>query len=181
MGLALNEISPKVEARYGARLKQLYGAVSPVTIARAIAAYERTLVAGDSPFDRYIYGGDKNALSPSARRGFEVFLREGRCVLCHTIRCDDCHPFGGKLAIFTDNRFHNLGIGFDKNGNTSDWGRWNVTHVAQDRGSFKTPTLRNIEMTAPYMHDGSLATLEDVVEHYNKGGIPNVNLDPDIR
>jgi cytochrome c peroxidase len=181
MGVPINEISTHIEPKYGARLRALYGDSSPIAVARAIAAYERTLVMGDSPFDRYLYGGDRNALNESAKRGFQVFLREGRCVLCHTIRCDECHPFGGKLATFTDNRFHNIGIGFDKNGDTSDWGRWNVTHAPSDRGAFKTPTLRNIELTAPYMHDGSLATLEEVVEHYNKGGVPNVNLDPDIR
>lgn len=181
MGLALTDLNERVESKYGARLRALYGTNSPASIARAVAAYERTLIAGDSAFDRYLYARDNNAISKSAKRGFEVFLREGRCVLCHTIRCDDCHPFGGKLAVFTDNRFHDLGIGFDKDGNTSDWGRWNVTHAPQDRGAFKTPTLRNIELTAPYMHDGSLETLEDVVEHYNKGGNPNVNLDPDIR
>jgi cytochrome c peroxidase len=181
MDLSLDQVSSRVEAGYGTRLRKVYGSSTPQSVAKALAAYERTLIAGDSPFDRFLYGGDKNAISESAKRGFKVSLREGRCVLCHTIRCDDCHPFGGKLAIFTDNRFHNLGIGFDKNADTHDWGRWHVTAAAPDRGAFKTPSLRNIELTAPYMHDGSLATLEDVIEHYNKGGIPNVNLDPDIR
>jgi cytochrome c peroxidase len=180
MALLKTQIAERVEPKYGARLRELYGSVSAESVAKALGAFQRTLISGDSPFDRYLYGGQQDAISDSAKRGFKVFLREGRCVLCHTIRCDDCHPFGGKLGVFTDNRMHNIGVGFDKNGDTSDWGRWNLTHVASDRGTFKTPTLRNVALTAPYMHDGSLATLEDVIEHYNKGGNPNSNLDPDI-
>jgi cytochrome c peroxidase len=89
------------------------------------------------------------------------------------------HPFGGKTALFTDNRFHNLGVGMDKA--APDLGRFEVTGDPGDRGRFKTPTLRNVALTAPYMHDGSLATLEEVVDFYNKGGIANPTLDPGIR
>jgi cytochrome c peroxidase len=181
MGLELHAVADRVEAKYGAHLRQVYGAVSAVAVAKALASYQRTLVAGDSPFDRYLYLGKASVISESAKRGFEIFLRQGRCIQCHVIRCEECHPFGGSTALFTNNRFHNLGIGFDKPEGERDLGRGAVTGRLEDTGAFKTPSLRNVALTAPYMHDGSLATLEDVIEHYNKGGIPNLYLDPEIR
>jgi cytochrome c peroxidase len=137
----------------------------------AIAAYERTLLSGNSPFDRYMYGGEKEALNPLARMGLEVFRGKGGCALCH--------PIGPDSALFTDNNFHNLGIGMDKA--NPDLGRYNVTKDEKDKGAFKTPSLRNIALTAPYMHDGSEPNLEAVVEFYDKGGRPNPNLSPAIR
>lgn len=159
-------------------------------VKQAIAAFERTLVVGNSPFDRYYFGKDQKAMSKAAIRGFNIFMNKGRCVSCHTI--EQTH------AIFTDNRFHNLNVGFQRiakdvralstafkkskqtgtnvdiavlsNKNVSELGRFAVTGDWSDMGSFKTPTLRNIEKTAPYMHDGSLETLEDVVSFYNNGG-----------
>ena len=159
-------------------------------VTQAIASFERTLVSGDSPFDRYQYGGDKKAMTKSAIRGLAVFLGKGRCMSCHTISQNH--------ALFTDNRFHNLNVGFariDKdvrelasafsvakkkgidvdvavlsNKNTSELGRFAIDDQWTSMGAFKTPTLRNIDRTAPYMHDGSLKTLDDVVEFYNKGG-----------
>ncbi len=170
-------------------------------VAQAIASFERTLVAGNSPFDRYQYGGDKTALSASAIRGLAVFRDKGRCVSCHVIE--------GSSALFTDNQFHNLGVGFDKiesrlpeiiaayrqakqagkeidetvltQGEMSELGRFIVTGDTQDIGRFKTSTLRNIALTAPYMHDGSLKTLEEVVDFYDKGGRDNPMLDGGIR
>lgn len=140
---------------------------SPVSIERiahAIAAYERTLLAADSPFDRFYYGKDSSALSPAARRGFDVFRnpRKGNCAVCHTV--------GEGYALFTDDKFHNLGVGVDPEGELTDLGRYTVTGVEGDQGRFRTPTLRNIAETAPYMHDGSLKTLKDVVDFYVGGG-----------
>jgi len=159
----------------------------------AIASFERTIISGDSPFDRYLYGGDTSAMDESAIRGLEVFVGQGRCVSCHTI--SETH------SIFTDNRFHNLGVGFDlidkdvkamadefsqarkkgqdvdiavlENKNISELGRFAVTDHYQDMGSFRTPTLRNVAVTAPYMHDGSQDSLEEVIEFYNNGGSIN--------
>lgn len=135
-------------------------------IGKAIASYERTVVAGNSPYDRY-QAGDKDALSPAAVRGMQVFNGKGNCKACHT-------GFN-----FTDETYQNLGVGMDKR--TPDLGRYDVTHNDTDRGKFKTPTLRNIAHTAPYMHDGSDDTLLDVVEFYNRGGIANPNLSKEIK
>ena len=157
-------------------------------VKKAIASFERTLVAGDSPFDRYFYGGDKTAMSLAAIRGFEVFRGQGRCVSCHTIEQDH--------ALFTDHQFHNIGVATQRmptnldelrsaveevkkkgvdvavlgNPKTESLGRFAVTRELSDMGAFKTSTLRNIELTAPYMHDGSVKTLEEVVQFYNNGG-----------
>lgn len=150
----------------------------PVTIdkiQKAIASFERTLLSANSPFDRYTYGGDKNAMTPSAIRGLAVFKdkNRGNCAACHTI--------GNSYALFTDGKFHNIGVGVDDNGNITDLGRYVVTKRAGDQGSFRTPTLRNIAKTAPYMHDGSEKTLKDVVDYYVGGGNSNPYLDKDIR
>ncbi|MHB1174348.1 MAG: cytochrome-c peroxidase [Sulfuriferula sp.] len=159
-------------------------------VKKAIASFERTIVAGDSPFDHYYFGGDKKAMTSAQIRGFQVFMGQGRCVSCHTVEQDQ--------ALFTDNRFHNIGIGINQmqkdvprlageflkakaqggdvdkavlsDPKTSNLGRFAVTEALDDMGSFKTSTLRNIAMTAPYMHDGSLKTLKEVVVHYNNGG-----------
>jgi cytochrome c peroxidase len=140
-------------------------------IARAIASFERTLLSGNSPFDRFMYGGDENALSDEAKKGLVVFEGKGRCITCH--------EFVGGYALFTDNKFHNLGVGMDRP--DPDLGRHDVTKEEKDKGAFKTPTLRDIALTAPYMHDGSERTLEDVVEFYDRGGDPNPFLSGEIR
>lgn len=160
-------------------------------VTQAIAAFERTIVAGDSPFDRWRFGGDEKAMSPEAIRGFEVFVGQGRCVSCHVVEQTQ--------ALFTDNRFHNIGVGINQiqgdvprlareflkakakgadvdvavltDKKTSELGRFAVTDRLDDLGAFKTPTLRNIALTAPYMHDGSLKTLRETVVHYNNGGV----------
>lgn len=159
-------------------------------VKKAIAAFERTIISGNSPFDRYQYAGNRSAMDESAIRGLEVFLGQGRCVSCHTI--SQTH------ALFSDSRFHNLGVGFIRiekdvkelatafskakqtaaeidiavlsNQNISELGRFVVSDEWRDMGSFKTPTLRNIAKTAPYMHDGSMKTLADVIDFYNNGG-----------
>ncbi len=166
------------------------GDISIEHYAKAIASFERTIVAGDSPFDRYLYGDDKSAISEAAIRGLEVYRGQGRCVSCHIIEQTQ--------ALFTDNRFHNIGVGFKnirgrvgeiaaeflqaKNSgadvdktvlsdpSASELGRFAVSEDINQVGAFKTPTLRNIALTAPYMHDGSQKTLEDMVEFYNNGG-----------
>jgi cytochrome c peroxidase len=182
---------------YGKAFKAVFGktgdAITMKEVTQAIASFERTVLAGDTPFDRWRFGGDPTALSPAAVRGFEVFIGQGRCVSCHVIEQDH--------ALFTDNRFHNIGIGINAVQNevprlaggflsakaqgvdvdvavltdkkASELGRFAVSNQFDDLGGFKTPPLRNVALTAPYMHDGSLKTLRDVVEHYNNGGISN--------
>ncbi len=162
-------------------------------VTKAIAAFERTQIAGDSPFDRWYFNGDESALTVQQKRGFDIFINQGRCVSCHVIEQTQ--------ALFTDNRFHNIGVGINNiqedvpglagefleadltlsevdvevlsDARTSELGRFAISHGFDDLGSFKTSTLRNIAVTAPYMHDGSVATLRDAVVHYNNGGITN--------
>lgn len=136
-------------------------------VSKAIASFERTLLSGSTPFDRYEWGGEKEALSESAIRGLALFRGKARCSTCHI------------GPNFTDEKFHNLGAG-EEDGQ-KDPGRAQVTKDTTDFGKFKTPTLRNITLTAPYMHDGSLETLEAVIEFYDQGGIPNPNLDEEIK
>lgn len=133
---------------------------------KAIATFERTVLSGNSAYDRY-QAGDKKAMSPSQVRGMKVYFNKAKC--------DQCHDG----INFTRNAFHNIGVGAGRP--DPDPGRYAVTKNPLDWGAFKTPTLREIANTAPYMHDGSLATLEDVVEFYDKGGIPNKNLDERIK
>jgi len=128
--------------------------------------FQRTLISGNSPADRFDFGGDEQALSASAKRGLELFRGKARCTRCHS-------GFN-----FTDEKFHNLGIGW--NTNTLDLGRYMVTKNPEDIGAFKTPTLREISRTARYMHDGRFATLEEVVHFYNQGGIRNPHQDNTI-
>jgi cytochrome c peroxidase len=142
-------------------------------IAKALASYQRTLISGNSAFDRFYYGGQDDTLSPEAKRGLALFVGKANCVTCHTI--------GEKSALFMDQDFHNTGVGFNQQQETfTDLGLGGLSHKAKS-GFFLTPSLRNVSETAPYMHDGSLATLPEVVEFYNKGGNANPYLDPNIR
>ena len=143
-------------------------------VEKAIASFERTVLMGNSPFDRWFYGHDEKAISDSAKRGLDVFRRtdKGNCAACHTI--------GESSALFTDNQFHNIGVGV-KDEMPTDMGRYDVTKNDADRGAFKTPTLRDIAVTAPYMHDGSLKTLKDVVDFYVGGGNSNPYRDPKMK
>ena len=198
MGLEDHEPILKIvrsDPAYGDMFRKAFGiepaAITMDHVKMAIASFERTIVAGDSPFDRWYFGGDKTAMSAAAVRGFKVFLEDGRCVSCHTIEQDH--------ALFTDNRFHNVGVGINRiqdkvpeiapkfleakargmdvdkavlsDPTSSELGRFAVTEGLDELGAFKTPTLRNIAVTAPYMHDGSLKTLREVVVHYNNGGV----------
>jgi cytochrome c peroxidase len=169
----------------------------------AIASYERTLVSGDSPFDRWHYGKDASAVGEAVKRGFQLFTGEAGCNTCHTVGTD--------AALFTDGAFHNTGIGYavsmakdpgpmrilvapgqylmvDRTlvaevgeRPPSDLGLYEITQAPADRWKYRTPSLRNVALTAPYMHDGSLSTLGDVVSFYDEGGTPNEVLDPLIR
>jgi len=135
-------------------------------VAMAIATFERTVLSGNSPFDKF-KAGDKKAMTESQVRGMSVFFEKAQCDRCHI-------GFN-----FTDGSYENIGIGMDKP--NPDLGRYLVTKNEEHKGAFKTPTLREIEHTAPYMHDGTLKTLEEVVEHYDKGGIPNANLSKQMK
>lgn len=153
---------------YVALFRKVFG-TDQITIdhvAQAVATFERTVLSGNSPYDRY-QAGDKNALTASQVRGQDIFFKKAAC--------DSCH-----LGFnFTDGSYENVGIGMDRP--NPDLGRFMVSHKEEDKGAFKTPTLREIEHTAPYMHDGSLKTLEEVVEHYDKGGIKNPYLNQRIK
>lgn len=143
---------------------------SEVTIERtaeAIACFERTLLSANSNYDRYLVSGVRNALSDSALRGLELVRGKAGCQMCH------------EHSRLTDDRFHNTGVSWGQQ--PLDLGRHEVTGWESDTGKFKTPSLRDVEHTAPYMHDGSIETLEEVVEFYNEGGRPNPYLDPAIK
>lgn len=170
------------------------------TLGMALASYERTLVSANSPFDRWRYGGDAQALSPAAQHGFVLFAGKAGCIACHQV--------GKDSALFTDNAMHNTGIGYRESMEreppsrkvvvapgvvlnvpgsvirsvsqpvANDLGLYEVTQDPADRWKYRTPSLRNVALTAPYMHNGSLATLREVVELYNHGGVPNEVLDP---
>lgn len=162
---------------YKAAFDRAFGP-GPVTmdkIQKAIGAFERTIVSGNSAFDRYFYGGDKTALSPAAVRGLEIFRdpQKGNCAVCHTI--------GEKYATFTDGQFHNIGIAVASAGTLVDEGRYKETKQEADRGRFRTPTLRNIALTAPYMHNGGFRTLRSVVDFYAGGGNSNPWLDKEMK
>lgn len=161
---------------YSELFQRVFGEdVTAGNLAKALAAYQRTLLAGNSPFDRYLFQKDKNAISPEAQHGFAVFLA-AKCDSCHLIMTEGLHPFALKYVDFTDGKFHNLGVDAAKK--NPDPGLYAISNNPEDFGRFRTPTLRNVALTAPYFHDGSAATLADVIEFYDKGGIPNRNLDP---
>jgi cytochrome c peroxidase len=131
-------------------------------VAKAIATFERTVYSGNAPYDKY-NAGDKQAMNAAQIRGMNIFFNK--------TACDSCH-IGFN---FTDGSYVNIGIGMDKP--KPDLGRFMVSGRDEDKGAFKTPTLREVEHHGPYMHDGSLKTLDEVIEHYNKGGIKNEHLD----
>lgn len=149
-------------AGYRTLFKEVFGTdtITIDEISRAIATFERTILSGNSPFDRY-HAGDHSALTQEQVHGMKLFKKVG-CVNCHT-------GFN-----FSNDQFFNIGVGMDLP--NPDTGRYAITHQVQDWGAFKVPTLRDTEHAAPYMHDGSLATLEEVIDFYDKGGIPNKNL-----
>ncbi len=166
---------------YRVEFRQVFGREPDAHgIVQALATYQRTLLAGNAPFDR-AQAGDASALSETARRGQGLFFGPAGCADCH------------RGPNFTDEKFHNIGIGqrepykqfYTDIGRHKppypELGRFNRTQRPEDLGAFKTPTLRELDHTDPYMHDGSLATLAEVVDYYNQGGERNANLDPRIK
>ncbi|GMV43285.1 MAG: cytochrome-c peroxidase [Myxococcales bacterium] len=186
------------DPEYVKQFERVFGkkgdAITIKEVVAAIASFERVQVSGNSPFDRWRYGGEEAALTEQQKRGFDLFVNEGRCVTCHVVE--------ETQALFTDNRFHNIGVGITAiqdqipalaqeflkadatasevdakvltDARTSELGRFVVDHSFDGLGAFKTPTLRNVAQTAPYMHDGSLESLHDVMIHYNNGGVSSV-------
>jgi cytochrome c peroxidase len=166
------------------------------TVGLALAAYQHSLASAGSRFDRWYFAGDEDALDQPAKRGFDTFRRSG---------CSGCHLIEAQIAHFTDDAFHDTGLGYQRTmlakhdleqvtlapgvvvnlspgaaplPIANDLGRYEITGNPSDRWKYKTPTLRNVAYTAPYMHDGSLATLDDVVRHYMGGGVPHPGQDP---
>ncbi len=153
-------------SEYPALFKDAYGEVSAESLARSLASFQRVLLSGDSPVDRF-QSSDYASLSDEGRKGLWIFESKGRCWKCHS------------GPNYTDESFRNTGVSW--NSSKPDRGRHEVTKKESDLGAFKTPSLRHVGQTAPYMHDGSLKTLEDVVEFYNKGGTRNPHLDSDMK
>jgi cytochrome c peroxidase len=184
----------RTDPSYVEQFKQVFGKtgkdITMKEVTQAIASFERTVIGGNSRFDHW-YFAHEPVLSEQEIRGYSVYIGNGRCVSCHAVEQTS--------ALFTDAKFHNIGVGINRmppadvdrlttkfleaeykreavdqrvlsDPLASDLGRFAVTHQLKDLGAFKTSTLRNIELTAPYMHDGSLKTLEEVVDHYNRGG-----------
>lgn len=168
MDMPLPELEKKLNGipMYQRLFQQAYGAgVSSDGVAKALAAFERALAFQPSTYERWAMG--EGEIPPAAARGLEVFTRQGRCTNCH---------FGPDL---TDKAFHNVGWGLDRP--DPDLGRYAVTKLPFDRGAFRTPPLRNVALTAPYFHDGRAESLEAVVDFYDKGGLPNDQLDSQIQ
>jgi len=196
VGLVVERIGAMPD--YATAFERAFGA-SPdvVNIGTALAAYERGLLSADSAFDRWFYRRDEAAMSPRARRGFTIFRSAG---------CANCHTVGHDGALFTDDAYHDTGIGYARAMHpqavsriqiapdttvslgsaltvaaANDLGRYEITLAPVDRWRYRTPSLRNVALTAPYMHDGSLATLADVIDFYVQGGAPHDGQDPLIR
>lgn len=142
--------------------------ISKETLAKAIACFERTVISTSSPFDLWM-DGSQGAISLSAKRGFALFVGKANCVACH------------RGPNFTDQGFHNIGLKTDTDEGRSDEGRFARVPIKISKGAFKTPTLRDVARTAPYMHNGAYRTLDEVVEHYDRGGVDKQNLDPNIK
>jgi cytochrome c peroxidase len=169
LGSQVVEVVAKLAADAGYRQEfaaAYEGGVTAENLGRALAAFERVLLTGDSSIDRF-QAGNASALTDSQRQGFWVYESRGRCWRCH------------QGPNYTDEAFHNTGVAALQS--QPDPGRFAVTQNEADRGKFKTPSLRGVSRSGPYMHDGSLATLRDVVEFYNRGGGKNPQLDPLIR
>jgi cytochrome c peroxidase len=203
IGFAIDRIRSLPD--YAGRFEAAFDGRGPdlETVPMALASYQRTLVSANSAFDRWHFGGKAGALDEAAIRGLRLFTGRAGCVACHTIEAEH--------ALFTDQRLHNTGVGYTRSQRREpepvrvwlapgvsidvsahvirsvgaeqapDLGRYRVTGDPNDRWSFRTPSLRNVALTAPYMHDGSLATLDAVVAFYDAGGTPNPLLSPLIR
>jgi len=156
---------------YKQAFKEAFGSaeITGDNVAKAIADYERTRMSGNSPYDKW-KAGDEKAVSAEVKKGDELFSGKAQCNNCHLGQ------------NFTDNLFHNLGVGWNaKTKSFKDEGRSKISGNKEDLGAFKTPTIRDVSKHAPFMHDGSMKTLEEVVEHYNKGGNKNPTLSPKLK
>jgi cytochrome c peroxidase len=199
IGYVIDKLNKSADYQ-GLFAKAFKRAASMETVGMALASYQRTLNSADSAFDRWFYRKQQHALTSAAKRGFKLFTGKAGCSACHQI--------GEKSALFTDQKLHNTGIGFDAAMNktagtlkvqvapgvfvnvarstltpvsepkAADLGLYEITQQPADRWKYKTPSLRNISLTAPYMHNGTFATLAQVLEFYNQGGVKNENLDP---
>lgn len=198
IGYVLEKVSALPE--YAQQFDAVYGAPATMqTLGDALAAYQQVLVSGNSAFDRWFFGREENAISESAKWGYKLFSEKAGCIACHTI--------GDRSAMFSDFGLHNTGIGYAQSMSKpvahevtlapgvvvtvdpasyaaasekppNDLGLYEVTQKPSDRWKFKTPSLRNVALTAPYMHNGSISTLEEVVDFYVSGGIENPELSP---
>jgi len=158
------EQSLSAVAGYKPYFKAAFGTeqITKERVAQAIADYERTRMSGNSPYDRWRFKHEQNAVSAAAKRGHDLFFDSAGCVQCHV------------GSNFTDGKFHNLGVGWDaRTKRFKDEGRFAISKDPIDHGAFKTPGLREVAKRAPYMHDGSIATLRDAVKIYNEGGVKN--------
>jgi len=166
MGAKADEITAKLNHLEGYRdqFRKVFGSdATPDNIVKAMAAFERTIITGDTAWDYWrANNGDESRMSPEVKRGWNIF---------QAIKCNNCHDG----VLFTDFQYHNVGIGMDQK--EPDVGRFKVTNNPKDMGAFKTPTLRDIARSAPYFHDGSVATLEEAVDLMLSGGKPNEHLD----
>ena len=167
------EADARYPALFAAAFPEDAAPVSLQNITRAIASFQRALISLDSPFDRHVYGGQRDAMSEAAKRGMDLFFSERlECFHCHGgLTLSDAVDHEGKA--FVEKPFHNNGL-YNVGGTgaypTGNQGVYEITGMRSDEGRFKAPTLRNIAVTAPYMHDGSLKTLDDVIDHYARGG-----------
>ena len=166
----------QADPNYPAMFNKAWGTdqITIEMVVKSIASFERTVLAGDSPFDRFMYAHDSTALSPAAQRGMIVFMKKDKG------NCKACHSFDKNPSLFTDNKFHNLGVGADPRGNFNDVGRYAITKNEDDMGCFKTPTLRNLANRGPYMHDGSFPTLQDALADHVGGSNWNSRIDREI-
>ncbi len=202
IGYVINKINQLPE--YQGLFEQAFNRPAGMeTIGQAIASYQRTLNSANSSFDRWFFSKQEKALTQSAQQGYQLFIGKGQCSQCHSISSSE--------ALFTDQQFHNTGVGYQRamkstkktikvqlapgifadvdsqviesvsENKSNDLGRYEVTQNPDDRWKYKTPSLRNISLTAPYMHDGSILTLEQIIRFYNQGGIANETLDPLIK
>ena len=199
MGYVVNKI--RRLPGYQEQFQKTFGEeVSVATIGKALASYERILLSGNSPFDRWYFGKDQNAVSDEVKTGFKIFSRKGQCITCHTVTKEN--------ALFTNQGFHNTGVAHlqlipeksvevDLGGGLivemprmqvnevltppeQDRGRYEVTLDPTDLWRYKTPSLRNVALTAPYMHNGALLTLEAVIDYYDQGGTQSEGQDPKV-
>lgn len=171
MNLSLDQMVEKLNKipLYQQEFQKVFGAkATKKNVAKAIAAFERTIVSDVTPYDLF-KAGDEDAMGEAEKRGMELFFGQANCSSCHS------------GPLLSDNAFHNIGVGFDaKKGKFEDTGRFSQTKMEGDMGSFKTPSLRDIARTAPYMHDGSEKTLREVIEFYDQGGRQNPWIDEEI-